>query len=98
MCRPHAGLNSQRPTFAFAFSIESATNCFMTFAPYLEKPAFFALNASSHAAILSAFLCRQFLSMHPNCIDRHKKSAWFKPKRFILMVAIGGLEPPTPGL
>jgi hypothetical protein len=29
---------------------------------------------------------------------RHKKSTWFPPKCLICMVAIGGLEPPTPGL
>ncbi len=33
-----------------------------------------------------------------NFIFRHKKRTRFAPKSLILMVAIGGFEPPTPGL
>ena len=33
-----------------------------------------------------------------NFIFRHKKRTGFSPKSLFYLVAIGGLEPPTPGL
>jgi hypothetical protein len=48
-----------------------------------------------------AIVAGAFLEMGQNWDNfyfRHKKSTWFSPKRLICMVAIGGFEPPTPGL
>ena len=48
-----------------------------------------------------AFVAGVFLKVRHNYAIlnfRHKKRAWFAPKPLIYMVAIGGFEPPTPGL
>ncbi len=50
---------------------------------------------------LLAFVAGVFFEMGQKWekfIFRHKKRAWFAPKPLIYMVAIGGFEPPTPGL
>ena len=42
-----------------------------------------------------------YLELRHECVIvnfRHKKRTRFTPKSLIFMVAIGGFEPPTPGL
>jgi len=49
--------------------------------------------------LASVAVCYGFLfSTATWSLKRHKKMTGFAPKPLFLMVAIGGLEPPTPGL
>ena len=50
---------------------------------------------------IQASIAGVFLEVYQNCTIlnfRHKKSPSYKRKDLIYLVAIGGLEPPTPGL